>query len=152
MFARAFVILAVLSLLWCLILAASPGLYVSRNTYIHTGITEWQFKKTVNVVWCYSLFMSQGIIVYFKTFCLYILCSVGYIIDFSYRFQVSFITNIFLLTSGLLLPLLEIFSNREVPVQGSYLNLFFGEQYDYCLWNIIWCSAFLRWADFPTES
>ncbi|XP_062183783.1 F-box protein 7-like isoform X3 [Phragmites australis] len=26
------------------------GLYVSRNTYIHTGVTEWQFKKTVNVI------------------------------------------------------------------------------------------------------
>uniref|UniRef100_A0A8R7TJ84 F-box protein n=1 Tax=Triticum urartu TaxID=4572 RepID=A0A8R7TJ84_TRIUA len=36
------------------------GLYVSRNTYIHTGITEWQFKKTVNVVWCYSLFISRN--------------------------------------------------------------------------------------------
>ncbi|VAH47824.1 unnamed protein product [Triticum turgidum subsp. durum] len=32
------------------------GLYVSRNTYIHTGITEWQFKKTVNVV-CYYRYL-----------------------------------------------------------------------------------------------
>nr|AGT16069.1 hypothetical protein SHCRBa_185_O22_F_100 [Saccharum hybrid cultivar R570] len=32
------------------------GLYVSRNTYIHTGVTEWQFKKTVNVV-CYYRYL-----------------------------------------------------------------------------------------------
>uniref|UniRef100_M8B6Z6 F-box protein n=1 Tax=Aegilops tauschii TaxID=37682 RepID=M8B6Z6_AEGTA len=35
---------------------AIKGLYVSRNTYIHTGITEWQFKKTVNVV-CYYRYL-----------------------------------------------------------------------------------------------
>nr|CAB3487064.1 unnamed protein product [Digitaria exilis] len=32
------------------------SLYVSRNTYIHTGVTEWQFKKTVNVV-CYYRYL-----------------------------------------------------------------------------------------------
>ncbi|KAF0893812.1 hypothetical protein E2562_029698 [Oryza meyeriana var. granulata] len=32
------------------------GLYVSRNTYIHTGIAEWQFTKTVNVV-CYYRYL-----------------------------------------------------------------------------------------------
>uniref|UniRef100_A0A0D9W520 F-box protein Hrt3/FBXO9 C-terminal domain-containing protein n=1 Tax=Leersia perrieri TaxID=77586 RepID=A0A0D9W520_9ORYZ len=39
-----------------LILIASSGLYVSRNTYIHTGIAEWQFTKTVNVV-CYYRYL-----------------------------------------------------------------------------------------------
>uniref|UniRef100_A0A0E0DEC6 F-box protein n=1 Tax=Oryza meridionalis TaxID=40149 RepID=A0A0E0DEC6_9ORYZ len=32
------------------------GLYVSRNTYIHTGTAEWQFTKTVNVV-CYYRYL-----------------------------------------------------------------------------------------------
>jgi hypothetical protein len=79
------------------LIAASSGLYVSRNTYIHTGITEWQFKKTVNVVWWHSLFISEEIIASFKTILLHKLYSQDYIIDFSYRDQVSFVDNTFLL-------------------------------------------------------
>jgi F-box protein 9 len=45
----------VLYLHWLFIFVAYSGLYVSRNTYIHTGVTEWQFKKTVNVVWWHCL-------------------------------------------------------------------------------------------------